>query len=187
MASKILECHRRDFSVVVPLADTSSIAPSSPQSSSPDRRLLTESVAIWEPPLAAVDDTSSSAQPPQSGSGTGVSVRHAVFQNYGGSGVASRIQALQGMSAKRPTKPHWYLSLLGTASDSRGRGLASRTIKHVTTECDRLGLPAYLESSDIANVPLYRRHGFEVTSVHQLSDGPDVPLMWREPLPHSRM
>ena len=43
------------------------------------------------------------------------------------------------------------------------------------------GLPAYLESSSPANVPLYRRHGFEVVEVLKATpDAPEMWAMWRE-------
>ena len=43
------------------------------------------------------------------------------------------------------------------------------------------GLSAYLESSDLANVPLYERHGFRVTGEVVIPDGPVIPLMLRDP------
>ena len=41
---------------------------------------------------------------------------------------------------------------------------------------DEKRLPAYLESSSPTNLPLYRRHGFEVMEV--LKPQPDAPQMW---------
>ncbi len=69
----------------------------------------------------------------------------------------------------------------GTRPEGRGRGLASRLIAVVTDRCDAEGIPAYLESSDPANVPLYERHGFAVTGEVEIEGGPTIPLMWREP------
>jgi len=51
----------------------------------------------------------------------------------------------------------------------------------VTDRCDAEGVPAYLESSDPANVPLYERHGFSVAGEVTIVDGPTIPLMWRDP------
>ena len=51
----------------------------------------------------------------------------------------------------------------------------------MTGRCDAEGLSAYLESSDLANVPLYERHGFRVTGEVVIPDGPVIPLMWRDP------
>ena len=42
-------------------------------------------------------------------------------------------------------------------------------------------MPAYLESSNILNVPLYERHGFVVQADAAVSDdGPRAWFMWRE-------
>ena len=47
--------------------------------------------------------------------------------------------------------------------------------------CDEQGLPAYLESSNVLNVPLYQRHGFEVMAEAALPQGgPSAWFMWRE-------
>jgi len=51
----------------------------------------------------------------------------------------------------------------------------------VTEECDREGIPAYLESSKEANVSYYARHGFAVTEEFTLKGGPSLWLMWRDP------
>ena len=46
----------------------------------------------------------------------------------------------------------------------------------VITLCDQAGYPAYLESSNIRNNPLYERFGFEVTAEVTLPE--DGPTMW---------
>ncbi len=46
-------------------------------------------------------------------------------------------------------------------------------------------MPAYLESSNERNLPLYERNGFRVTgNLRALSHGPTIWRMWREPQPH---
>ena len=89
--------------------------------------------------------------------------------------------ALAPMMEAHPATPHWYLAFVGTRSAARGRGLASACISEVTQRCDTSGDGAYLESSDLANVPLYERHGFRVTAEVAIQGGPTVPLMWRDP------
>jgi ribosomal protein S18 acetylase RimI-like enzyme len=45
--------------------------------------------------------------------------------------------------------------------------------------CDREHLPAYLESSNPANIGLYQRHGFEITGTIQAESSPPVTPMLR--------
>jgi len=95
--------------------------------------------------------------------------------------AVERLAPLAPMMEAHPLTPHWYLAFVGTATSARGRGLASACISEVTRRCDATGHGAYLESSDPANVPLYERHGFSVTSEVTILGGPTVPLMWRDP------
>ena len=78
--------------------------------------------------------------------------------------------------------PHWYLAVLGTDPPRQGRGLGSAVLAPVLERCDAVGLGAYLESSKEANIPFYRRHGFEVLGELRAPGGaPPVWTMWREP------
>jgi GNAT superfamily N-acetyltransferase len=84
--------------------------------------------------------------------------------------------------SRYPPIPHAYLSLLGVAPSQRGRGLGSRLLGSALGECDREGVPAYLENSDPRNIPLYERHGFVVREELVTARGaPPLFLMWREP------
>ncbi|GAA0798130.1 GNAT family N-acetyltransferase [Spirilliplanes yamanashiensis] len=72
--------------------------------------------------------------------------------------------AIGGNGARaHPAEPHWYLVVLGVRPERHGRGLGSRIVQAGLDRADRDGVPAYLETSDPANVPFYRRFGFEVT------------------------
>lgn len=78
--------------------------------------------------------------------------------------------------------PHFYLFILGSDPDQRGAGLGTALLHHVLGTCDAEGLPAYLESSDPRNVPLYERHGFRVIDeVEMAPGGPVMRPMWRDP------
>ena len=89
--------------------------------------------------------------------------------------------ALGPLLEAHPPAPHWYLAFVGTRPDARGVGMGSALIAAITSRCDDEGIPAYLESSDPVNVPLYESHGFRVVGEVGIPDGPTVPLMWREP------
>jgi ribosomal protein S18 acetylase RimI-like enzyme len=83
--------------------------------------------------------------------------------------------------AGRP--PHYYLAMLGTRPDRQGEGLGSACMVPVLARCDEEGLGAYLESSKEANIPYYRRHGFEVVGEVDFPSGPRLWPMWRDPRP----
>ncbi|MEZ0067020.1 GNAT superfamily N-acetyltransferase [Streptacidiphilus sp. MAP12-20] len=79
-----------------------------------------------------------------------------------------------------PHEPHWYLYIIGVEPDQQGHGIGAALLRAGLERADADGLPAYLESSDIANVPLYEHFGFEVTGAVALPAGaPEIPTMWR--------
>lgn len=101
-----------------------------------------------------------------------------------GFGRLSRMSAMRAaMDANHPMdRPHAYLWFLGVSPEAQGMGVGSRLLSAGLSKVDALGLPAFLESSNSANVPLYRRHGFEVVKEYQPAPGaPSIWAMWREP------
>jgi len=79
----------------------------------------------------------------------------------------------------------WYLVYLGTKPSGRGKGHARKLIEHVTKLADGEGRPCYLESSNVANPPIYRKFGFEETRrINLQRGGRNIPLdiMVREPV-----
>ena len=85
------------------------------------------------------------------------------------------------MRGFHPHEPHWYLSMLGVDPSSQGRGYGSALLKAGLARCDADGLPAYLESSNPKNVPLYERFGFEVLGRIAPGDFPGLIPMLRPP------
>ncbi|WP_042363816.1 GNAT family N-acetyltransferase [Streptacidiphilus neutrinimicus] len=79
-----------------------------------------------------------------------------------------------------PCEPHWYLYILGVEPDVQGRGVGAALLRAGLERSDAAGLPAYLESSNLANVPLYEHFGFAVTGRLALPpNAPEIPTMWR--------
>jgi ribosomal protein S18 acetylase RimI-like enzyme len=76
--------------------------------------------------------------------------------------------------------PHFYLFVLGTARAAQGRGIGSLLLHEILDRCDRQGLGAYLESSNVRNVPFYERHGFHVLTEVKLSEEFVARPMWRD-------
>ncbi|MGL6234156.1 MAG: GNAT family N-acetyltransferase [Segniliparus sp.] len=76
----------------------------------------------------------------------------------------------------RPKEPHWYLASIGAAVS--GRGVGSELLRH---RLDRIKGPAYLESSNILNNPLYERFGFRVVAeIRPTRTGPTLWAMRRD-------
>jgi ribosomal protein S18 acetylase RimI-like enzyme len=88
---------------------------------------------------------------------------------------------LEQMDKYHPHEPHWYLPMIGVDPIQQGRGFGSVLLQHALAVCDRDGMPAYLESSNPKNVPLYQRHGFEVTGTVQAGSSPTIFPMLRRP------
>lgn len=85
------------------------------------------------------------------------------------------------MAGYHPSEPHWYLPLIGVDPACHGRGLGSALMRHALQHCDADGVPAYLESSNPRNIPLYQRHGFEIAGEIQVGASPTVVPMLRQP------
>jgi GNAT superfamily N-acetyltransferase len=88
-------------------------------------------------------------------------------------------RGMLALEARHPVQPHLYLAVIGVRPEHQGRGLGSALLRPGLAYADEHGLPAYLESSNIPNVPLYERHGFRVTGEHNQPQGPTMWLMWR--------
>ena len=90
--------------------------------------------------------------------------------------------AFNAIEKVHPKEEHYYLEALGTRQDMQSKGVGSAVIRDMLERCDREGVPAYLESSNVRNVPFYARHGFEATGEIVVGKGaPTVTAMWREP------
>jgi GNAT superfamily N-acetyltransferase len=78
--------------------------------------------------------------------------------------------------------PHYYLSLLGTHPDHRGKGLGMALLADNLAKIDSEKMPAYLESSNPENDPRYERLGFVRVGEFERPDGQlTCSTMWREP------
>jgi GNAT superfamily N-acetyltransferase len=97
-----------------------------------------------------------------------------------GDGAGRVMEAFDMFEQAHPhDEPHFYLSLLGTHPDHLGHGYGLGLLADNLRMVDEHGMPAYLEASNLANVPLYERYGFvELERVHP-AGGPEVATMWR--------
>ena len=76
-------------------------------------------------------------------------------------------------------EPHYYLSLLGTHRDHTGQAIGTALLRECLAQIDAEGMPAYLESTNPANLPRYEALGFRPRSEFGPPGGPVITTMWR--------
>jgi GNAT superfamily N-acetyltransferase len=91
------------------------------------------------------------------------------------------VSQYQSVAVRHPREQqHWYLAFIGVDPARQGCGVGAALLRSRLRRCDKEGLPAYLESSKLENVPLYQHFGFHVTGALGLPEGaPVVNTMWR--------
>ncbi len=92
---------------------------------------------------------------------------------------AAVFAVFEQMGRYHPHEPHWYLPLIGVDPVHQRKGYGSALLQHALRQCDRDHAPAYLESSNPANIPLYERHGFRVLATIQVGSSPHIFPMLR--------
>lgn len=100
-----------------------------------------------------------------------------------GSRATEVLALFERMERVHPAGPqHYYLSLLGTHPDHRGKGVGMALLADNLVKIDSEGMPAYLESSNPENDPRYERLGFVRAGEFERPDGQlTCSTMWREP------
>ena len=90
------------------------------------------------------------------------------------------LESLARIGRRAPAEPHWHLAAVGVTPDRQNTGVGSRLLAPMLARCDRLGMPAYLESSNSRNLDFYRRLGFRATGeVCTVDERVTLTLMWR--------
>jgi ribosomal protein S18 acetylase RimI-like enzyme len=104
-----------------------------------------------------------------------------VGELIGGEHGTKVLEVLAGFEAAHPHDvPHHYLSIVATHDDDRGHGYAEALLAEYLQRVDAEHMPAYLESSNPANLKRYMRLGFEPIGEIEVPDGrPAVTTMWR--------
>jgi GNAT superfamily N-acetyltransferase len=97
------------------------------------------------------------------------------------SAVDDYLDLLNRFDAAHPRdEPHYYLSLLGTHPDHRGKGIGMGLLEHDLALIDAEGFPAYLESSNPADNARHTGVGFQAAGEFAYpGGGPVVTTMWR--------
>lgn len=80
------------------------------------------------------------------------------------------------LSKYHPKEECYYLMALGVKPEDQGKGIASQIITPVLELCDKEGISAYLETSNITNIGFYQKHGFEIKD--EINEPDKLPLTW---------
>jgi ribosomal protein S18 acetylase RimI-like enzyme len=127
-----------------------------------------EAVTVWLPP----------------GEPEMTSNEEAAFGALLSSLVGARTQEVQALFDRfdehHPNEPHFYLSLWATHRNHTGRGLGTALIHDCLAQIDTERMPAYLESTNPANVRRYETLGFRHLAEFNPEDGPVISTMWRD-------
>jgi GNAT superfamily N-acetyltransferase len=123
-----------------------------------------DGAAVWLPPdqVARFDEVEAATRPRIADLTDDDGARYAGFWDWLGGRV--------------PAEPSWFLDILGVRQEARDRGLATALVRHGLGLAHGAGLPAFLETGNPANVPMYEHLGFRVV---EQSDAPDGgPTIW---------
>lgn len=104
-----------------------------------------------------------------------------LVQQHLGPGAGDYRELLTRFDGEHPrAERHYYLTLLGTHPDHRGKGIGMRLLAHDLELIDAEHMPAYLESSNPANNHRYESVGFQGLGEFSFpGKGPVVTTMWR--------
>jgi GNAT superfamily N-acetyltransferase len=87
---------------------------------------------------------------------------------------------MEKIHKEQAPEDHWYLMILGVDPPRQGQGIGSAIMQPALAKADAAHLPAYLETQKEINVPLYRKHGFDVVVETDMPDnGPHIWCMKR--------
>ena len=132
-----------------------------------------ETVSVWVPPGLPALSESDEAQ------------LEAMLEESLGARVQLVMEVFEQFEEAHPRdQDHYCLSLLGTHSDHRGACLGMGLQADNLARLDKTHLPAYLESTNPANLRRYESVGFAMSGAFQLPDGgPTVTTMWSDAAP----
>ncbi len=129
-----------------------------------------ESVALWIPPGGKELTPAEEAD------------FEAFFTGVVGPAVTDGLlRIFEVLDRAHPVEPHFYLSVLATHDRHRGKGLGMELLRENLARIDATGMPAYLESTNPANLKRYESVGFREHQQLVMPSGAVVTTMWRTP------
>lgn len=123
-------------------------------------------VALWLPPDVGPDEAA---------------LGHLVEHHVAPAKQETMAAVVEAMGRYHPETPHWYLPFIAVDPARQGEGLGAALLRATLARCDADGLPAYLESTNPRNRPLYERHGFEAIGEIRAGDCPPIVPMLHRP------
>ena len=102
-------------------------------------------------------------------------------ERFSGAFLEEIFSLFEQMDGFQPAGEFWHLAFIAVDPAQRGRGLGSDLLRDTLKSCDSDNKLAYLESTNPANLSLYRRHGFELIGNIQAGSSPPMFPMIREP------
>ena len=135
---------------------------------------VVQTLAVWTPPGESELSEEQDA-----------AIEQLIRDTYPAARAAALFDLYDRFEAAHPhDAPHAYLGLLATHPDYRGRGIGQQLLAANLADLDARGVPAYLESTNPANLHRYMRAGFEPSGEFRavLDDAP-ITTMWRQPKP----
>jgi ribosomal protein S18 acetylase RimI-like enzyme len=128
-----------------------------------------EAVAVWLPP----------------GAPEMTSEQEAEFEAFVAETLGPRahevLTLIERFDEHHPTQePHYYLTLWGTHRKHAGRRLGTALLNEDLARIDAERVPAYLESTNPANLPRYEALGFQRRAEFGPAGGPVITTMWRD-------
>jgi GNAT superfamily N-acetyltransferase len=130
-----------------------------------------EAVSVWLPPGGSeLADEQVAA------------LEHFLSHNLASDDQAAIFDLYRRFEASRaPLPQHYYLSLLGTHPDHRGRGVGQALLAADVARWDAERTPTYLESSNGANNHRYERLGYRsIGGFSAVRDDTWIAAMWRD-------
>jgi ribosomal protein S18 acetylase RimI-like enzyme len=130
---------------------------------------IVQSTAVWTPPG---EPELSEAQETQ--------ITELINETFPAELAAGLFELYDRFDAAHPHDPHAYLGLLATHPEYRGNGIAQQLLAANLADWDAMGVAAYLESTNPANLHRYARAGFEPRGeFNSVLDDAPITTMWR--------
>jgi ribosomal protein S18 acetylase RimI-like enzyme len=91
------------------------------------------------------------------------------------------LSMFEQMDEHHPNEPCWHLTFIAVDPVMRNNGCGTTLLDHTLKIVDDDNKLAYLESTNEANLSLYKRHGFEIVGKIQAGNSHVLYPMVREP------